>query len=322
MKKSKKVNPVKPAVSAGKKGESRLQSFSKQNLQSVVKSKILIAWSIFILAIVGIDNGNKDKSTKGKTSDIKSPKKKINKGVVKGKHTKLTEKQKAAIKMETRKNRAALSALPLPPFTSIKPAPQLWRLNPLALCGYVSDKLPRILAIPEMATCVPTVTFVEGIYNALFPLASKNRREVSSNERILIKTYKKQLIQNFTIMINSCATLANGNLPLFSLTAVATQTKGVRNDAQLPATVFKLNTKRGGGKVGVSCKVIKNAKNYTIYYGPGVYDPATWKTKTGSSRQVISGLPVGKYINFVMVANGIVLEGEWAPPQGVNVPFN
>ncbi len=322
MKKSKNVKPSKAAVSADLKGEGKLQSSPNQKMQGVVKNKFLIAWFLVMMAINGMGTDESGKQQNRKTAKSKTPKTKVNKGVVKGKPTKLTKKQKAAINKETRVKRLALTTLPTPPYVSIIPAPQLWKLNAAKLCIYVGDKFPRISAIPEMAACVPTVAFVEAIYTALLPLASKNRKDVTSAERTLIKTYKLQLTQNFMTMINSCATLANGNLPLFALTGVAVKSRGVRHDGQLPATVFRLNTKKGRGKVGVSCDTIKYAKNYTIYYGPGDYDPATWKTKTGSSRQVISGLPLGEYINFVMVANGSGEEGEWAPMQGVNVPFN
>ena len=75
--------------------------------------------------------------------------------------------------------------------------------------------------------------------------------------------------------------------------------------------------------MGVSCKKMKYAKSYTVYYGPGaVYDEATWKSKVGTSRMLITRLPLGELYGFVMVANTGTTEGVWANIQNTNVPFN
>ena len=235
---------------------------------------------------------------------------------------KLTAKEMAQITKETKTAVRALSGLPSTPFSVIIPAPGLSSFNPQKLCVYVDDKLPRIAAIAAFANCTPAVADVKTILMLLFPLAGIGRKNLTETDKLNRDMYKVQLRQNFMLMINSCAALALGNLPLFSLTGVATRRKAQKHTGKLQACVFKLNAKKGAGTVGVSCKAIPFATKYIIYYGKGDYDKATWNSQIGGARQKVTGLTPGEKINFIMVAIGATGEGDWANPQFMYVPYN
>ncbi len=236
---------------------------------------------------------------------------------------KLTFKQRAKIKASTEAKYAELLALPAPPVSSILPAPKLRSMNFVQICSYVADKYPRISVVTAYADANPAVADVEAISDALLPYANMDRGDITSAEKLERDTLYSQLIENFNNMINSCANLSNGNALMFALTGVATRRPATRNHQQLPPTVFRLNLKKGGSKVGVSCKKVRYAKSYTVYYGPGAtYDAATWKSKVGTTRILISSLPAGELYGFVMVANTGTTEGQWANIQTTFVPFN
>ncbi len=234
----------------------------------------------------------------------------------------LTQKEKAEIMADTKAKRVALLTLPPSPFESIIPAPGISGMNALAVCGYVSDKFPRILAITEFADCSPTVTFVQGIYDALYPLSTISSRKISPSDLSTRNTLTKQLKQNFLLLMNSCAILANGDMALFLLTGVAAKRKAVKHNDPLPAPNVKLSFSKGRGKIGVSCAKIPYAKNYTVMWGVGEYDRTKWNSQNGSSRQVITSAALGEAINIIMVANGKNGPGEFSNPVGANVPFN
>ena len=302
MKKSKNQKSLESALIGGDRGVASLFDFLDREQTKHAIGKKITQRGIVLLGVTGANTGNQEKPAKLKL---------------------LNQKEKETVAKETKKALLTLTALPTPPYSSIIPSPGLSKLNPLNLCAYVSDKFPRISVITAMADCVPSVTDVEAICTSLLPLASMNYKDVTTADRAMLNTLDTQLRQNFMTMINSCATLANGNLPLFALTGVAVRQKGVHHNEQLAATVFKLNTTKGTGKVGVSCKAIKYAKNYIVYYGKGTtYDAATWHSQIGTSRQIISGLTPGEMVSFIMVAIGKKQPGLWAPSQGVNVPYN
>ena len=235
----------------------------------------------------------------------------------------LTLKEKAKIKADTKAAVRALASLPAPPFDAIIPAPGLSKMSASQLVNYVPDKLTRIDAITEFATCSPATAACQAIVDALFPLAGMSAINMTTAQKSDRKKYTKQLRQMFMLTINSCASLAGGNLSLFLLTAVAVKKKGVKHTKQLGPCDFKVSAKKGKGKIGVSCKAIKFAKNYIIYYGIGDFDRLTWKSQVGSSRQIIDGLTPGQLYGFVMIALGATTgEGEPAQQQNINAPFN
>ena len=236
---------------------------------------------------------------------------------------KLTFKERTKIARETKANRTDQLMLPPPAYTNIMPAPKLRTKNYVDIVSYVDDKYPRILALTEYDDVNPSVATVEGISDELRPLAGLERGNITNAQKETRDTLYNDLITYFTAMINDCVNLSAGNALLFALTGVSTKRVPVRNRQQLPATVFKLNVKKGRGKVGVSCKKVKYAKSYTVYYGPGMtYDPATWKLKVGTSRILITDLTPGTLVYFVMVANSGTTEGHWTDALFTNWPFN
>ena len=221
--------------------------------------------------------------------------------------------------------KAAIKALaPFPSFTfvNISPAPRISQFNPGKLCNYVIDKITRIDAIPEFSTCIPSTGNVNDIYELLFPLASSETKDLSPSDKSDRAALTIKLRQNFMLMINSCASLALGNLKLFLLTGVANKRKGVSRKKKLDACFFKLNTKKGKGNVGVSCTALPYAKNYIIYFGIGEYNAATWSTQIGPASQVVPNLIPGQLYGFIMIAIGSAGEGEEANQQNCNAPFN
>jgi len=232
----------------------------------------------------------------------------------------ITKKQQQAIKADTQKGLRALSTVPAPPFTVIMLGAGLIKLSPASLCNYVSDRLIRISSLPAYASCSPTVTFLQDILDELAPLANMGRN-ISSADRERMDTLTKQLRDNFTTCLLSCIVLSAGNLPLFALLNVKTKSKGTRNNRRLAAPVMRLNTKKGANTVGVSCKPIKYATNYSIAYGVGD-DVNTYKIKTGTSNQLVTGLVGGELVNFIMWANTGKQAGFPCAPQGIRVPYN
>ena len=251
-------------------------------------------------------------------SMLKGENEKPKKEVVKVK--KLTKQQQAAIKSETKTGLREMLTLPLPPFTNIILAAGLIKLNPAALCNYVSDRLVRIAAIPAFAACSPTVLFLQGILDELTPLANMGRN-IPHTDRVTLETLTKQLRENFTTCLLSCVVLANGNLRLFSLLNVKTKAKGTRNNRRLAAPVMKLNTKKGENTVGVSCKPVRYATLYSIAYGVGA-DITKYQVKTGSSNQLVTDLVGGELVNFIMWANTGKQAGFPCAAQPIRVPYN
>ncbi len=315
-------------AAASNNGTGNLQGSSEHGATGIFGKRMLMFLAIVLMSVTKIDDSPKGKLPKKKAK----PKKKVarKKAATKQedeeddepKPIRLTKKQKEAIKKETKAGRLALSLLPPPPFTNIIPAPKLSKLNAVNLCNYVNDKFSRIITIPEFATCVPTVASVVLIYEALFPLASKNRKDVTGPERILLNMYKKQLRQQFTILINNCGTLSLGNLPLFSLTGVATKGNPVKHDGQPDTPSFRLDYTKGRGKLGVVITKVPNVKKYIVWYGKGDFDRAIWLSIDGATRQTIINQVPGELINVIVIAQGTKLNSEPSNPQGGNVPFN
>lgn len=243
----------------------------------------------------------------------------------KEKKKKQTKKEFAKIVAETKaEKKAMLTTAPPPPYTNLIAAMGLSKKNPLALCSYIIDKCPRIIGVSEYITCNPPVSASVDLYDLLQPLAIKNRKDVTSDERTSLELYTTQIRERFTSTVDSCITLSNGNALLFALLHIETRKKGSKYTGDIAAVVFRLTAKSGSGKIKVWGKAVKGAVNYTVYYGPGAaYDPATWKQKTGSLTQVISGLKPGDLISFIMVGNGGNKNvSDWADPQSINVPYN
>lgn len=237
-------------------------------------------------------------------------------------HKKLTKKQQVEMRKETKAKRAEVLSLPPVPFENITPAPALGKMTLVDLAGYVSDKFPKINAISEFSTCSPTVASVVDIYTAFYPLANLNPHKISASNKTLRDRLAKQLRQQFLLMMNSCANLSLGNLSLFQLTEVATKRSAVKHDGVLPAPVFTLAPTAGAGKMKIVAKVIRFAQNYTVFYREaGTAD--VYISKTGSTRQTITGLSPGKLYEFYMVANSKISgPGEPSSPQTKNAPFN
>ncbi len=234
-----------------------------------------------------------------------------------------TKKQDALIIAGVKKERRAMLSLPLSSPVSIIPAPKLSKLKKRDLLSMVADLCPRIIAIPEFSDCVPTVSSLVAISTAMTPLVNSGTKNLNNAEKVLLKTLNKQLRQGVTNILASCASLSDGNLPLFALLMINTKRKGVSHDAKLPATRFRLNTKRGRGTVLCTCDVIPYSKNYTVYFGKtAIYDKATWDSQDGSSRILIEDLEPGVLYYFYMVANGKKIQGYWGDPLSTNAPFN
>ncbi len=216
----------------------------------------------------------------------------------------LTAKEQAAIKKEVGILHANLMALPPFPFEKIVPAPGISSLNAAKLYLYVNDKYPKIQAMPEFAACSPTVLYVKAISDALYPYAMENGRKMSGSDLETRDTLTAQCKEQFQLMMLSCALLASGNKALFLLTGVACKRKGVKRNIQKTPPNFKLDTNKGVGRIGVVIEKVEFAENYTVFYGPKVYDKATWNSQTGGLRQVIEDQVAGAELNVIVRANG------------------
>jgi hypothetical protein len=235
----------------------------------------------------------------------------------------LTQKEKATITFDTKAARAALLLLDPPPYMKITPAPGIGNYNPLDLYNYVSPRLIKIIAITEFADANPTAHSLQDIAAALYPYAIQNGHKMLSADLETRNTLAESLRTQFGRIASSCALLANGNLALFLLTDIKAKGKAVKHNKRLDATNFKLSSTKGGGNMGVSCDVIEFANDYTVFWGKGEYDKATWNSQNGSSRQTVTGLNPGEEYNFIMVANSKVSgPGFWPNAQSRKVPFN
>ncbi len=230
-----------------------------------------------------------------------------------------TKKQAAAIASEVKKELKAMAPMPTPPYTVISPAPGLSLLSPSALCDYFISRRPRIDAITDFDNCLPGTDYCQVIYDELFPLASIGKG-ISSDDRIAMDIYVKQLCDNFGATITSIANLCLGNAKLFSLINVKTKRKGVRNTKRLAAPVVVISTTRGGKSLGVKCKPIKYAKSYTVAIGTGD-DVSLYKQYVGSSNQLIENLNGGDLVNVVMWANTGKKAGFPSVAQPIRVPY-
>ncbi len=233
----------------------------------------------------------------------------------------LSKIELARIAKETKSGLSFLATLPPAPYSIIRPSMGLQKMSRKELCSYIADKLPRISAVPAFASCCPSISVVQDIYDVFLPLANMEIGNMNNMQKTNMRIYEKQIGDNFTAAIKSCASLSNGNLSLFVLTGIAQKGKSTRNNSKLAAPTFKLDTKRGPETV--FCRVtalIKFATHYIVYYGEGEYDKATWNYKVGSSRILLEDLPKGVRLNFIMAAIGSIGEGFWSEPQTTTVP--
>ena len=305
MNKNKKLNPSISVVFAGNDGQGEFLN-SAQHVRINCKRDDYIRNSpLLLFALVG-----KKKEEEEEEDEHDKPAKK------------LTLKEIAALKSKTK---AAVKALMAMPFTPVKitPAPKLALKNTRMLCSYVSNVNVCVGAITEYSGCNPPVSVCQDIVDALIPLANTPTKDLNTSQKDLLAEFDSKLRFEFTNMILNCATLSNGNLPLFSLTTVATKGKPTKHDKKLAETKFGLSSNHGKGVIAIFAKGIPYAVNYTVYYGPGaVYDPATWKWQNGPARQKVTGLTPGVLYGFVIVANGKLEQGFWAEVQTRNAPFN
>ena len=302
-KKNKQLKPDSKAIAGSNTGERKVLRSPDEERTSFKKISI----RVFLIVLLSLLAGKKVKEE----------------NVVEEKPKRLTLKEKAKIVSETKAANKALAATPPGAFASIIPAPKLYSLSLISLCKAIADGLTRISAIPEFSTCSPSVSFVSDIYDNLFALVSIATKDLTSSQKIDIKVYAKQLRQNFMLIAYSCAALSLGNIKLFGLTSIATRKKGYVHKKQLGACVFKLSAKSGKGKIKVVIEKMAYAKNYTIFYGVGDYDKATWNTKTGTATQIISDFLVpGVLTNFFVIANGYAGPGITSDPIGIYVPYN
>jgi len=323
MKKYIKSTSLSPAVAAGRKGQSKPNGSDEQKNSGKVTLSILTFMCVVLMSLTGMNEMEKEKTPKKNLKPAKKVSKKLAKlDKEQAKPKKLTEKQKELIKAKTRKARLALTLLPPRPYSRFSAAPKLWKMNPAQLCTYVADKFPRITAIVEFAACVPAVTFVEGIYDVLLPLAAKNRKDVTSDERILLELYDAQLRENFTNMVVSCVSLANGNRQLFALTAIETKKSPEKHDGKPTTPVFRINYKKGRGTLGIIIDKIPFVKDYIVWYGVGDFDRATWNWQQGRTRQLIIEQTPGVLLNVFVIAKGSKKMSDPSNTQGGNVPFN
>ena len=329
MNKNTKKKTRKSAAAAGKYGESNLQSSPLGKMTGKVKSSFLTILSVVLFSLTSINENAKGKApkknTKPATKAVKRSKRngKVSTQKVKTeKVEKLTEKQIQKIQSATIKRREQLAALPPPPYTKISPAPKISGLNPKQLCVYCANIFPRLVVVPEFATSVPTVTFVQGIYDALFPLAIKDSRKLGTDERALLETYDTQLRENFMNMIVSIATLCNGNKNLFSLSGVATKKTPEKHNGKPPTPVFKFLYNKGTGVLGIKIDKIEFVKSFTVYFGKAGTDPSTWAQQNGNTRQLITGFAAGETVGVRVIANGSKQSSSPSNVQTAVVPFN
>ena len=254
------------------------------------------------------------------TKEEKAEKERIKKE--KNTHVALTENEIASITKETKTKLELVLIMPPPPWEIITPAMALGSMKPAQLCTYVVDKFPRIAAVVAFAAATPDIGISTGLYALLSPLTGIAKPNTA--QKLSIETYTTQLRNNFTATVGSIASICNGNLMLFALTGIATKRKAVPYNTKLAAPVFTIQTNKGAGTIYISCKKDIHARGYIVYYGKGLYDPATWKMVPGSSRIYIEGLTPKDDLNFIMVAvgKGKLGLGYWADPQGKTVPSN
>lgn len=240
-----------------------------------------------------------------------------------GKPKALDAKEIKRIQTEIRAQVKALLLLPPPPYVTITPALKISKLGAPALCTYAIDKIIRTQAILTFTSCVPSTSAVQLVYTNLLALAGVNTNTLNASDKSNKKLWTKQLKKMLFAMATSCASLADGNLALYLLTGMGVKAAGVHHDEQLPVCVFELTTNKGPAKIGVKCKAIPYAKNYTIYYSNlPVFDIETAQKQTGSSNQVLTDLIKGDLYNIVIVANGKDLEGDIAETQSRRAPWN
>ena len=231
------------------------------------------------------------------------------------------EMRKATIK-DVKEKRALITVTPpLVDYIRVQPSLYISPLNASDLCNYAIDKITRVTAITEFATCLPTIANLTLTYNALLVLAAIGREYMTPTQRTTKKQLTAKLKSQLADNANSCAILAAGNKPLFQLTGYGTRKTYTKHDGDTSACVAKTNNKKGAGKMGVSCIPIEFIKKYIIYYGTTPTYDATWKCKVGNSNQIISGLTHGVAYYFIMVAIGTDGEGEWMIPIMRNAPF-
>jgi hypothetical protein len=234
-----------------------------------------------------------------------------------------TAKEILRIQKEIRDQVKAMLLLPPPEYVTITPALNLGKLGSPALCTYAIDKIIRTQAIVPFAGCTPTTAAVELVYTNLLTLAGVKTITLSDADKLNKKNWTKQLKKMLYAMAVSCASLADGNLPLYLLTGMGVKGAGVSHDAQLNACVFKITTNHGGNILGVECTPIAYAKNYTIYYSSLLpFSMATASQQTGPFRQLLELLTGGEMMTIIMVANGKKLKGKIADPQTRRVPYN
>ena len=85
----------------------------------------------------------------------------------------LSAKEKAKLTKETKSAYAMLLTAPPPPFITIVLGLNLAKYNPNELCSLWNDISPRIAGVTGLAACIPTIAYLDGISEALEPLANK-----------------------------------------------------------------------------------------------------------------------------------------------------
>jgi hypothetical protein len=235
--------------------------------------------------------------------------------------TLLSKKEKSIIASSIAKQEKALLSLPTPPYEIIIPAPGFGQLNSAQLLNLIAPLLISVDSISAFSSASPTVAFCQGLYDALFPLSSIGRK-ISGSDKSTRDNLTKELRDNFSSTLKSCALLANGNMALYLLIGSPVKQKAVISHLPLPACVFKLNLKKGQFKVGISCLDVPHAHGYEVWYGKGDFDAATWQHQSGSATQVVTFTAGGDYINFTIIAyKGDGTLGARANIQGCNIPY-
>jgi len=84
----------------------------------------------------------------------------------------LTGKQVAGLKRETKLALTALDEWPPPPYETITPAPKMSNLNAAELCNTVAPWMVTIPTITAFSACSPTIAANQLLYDALFPLST------------------------------------------------------------------------------------------------------------------------------------------------------
>lgn len=207
-------------------------------------------------------------------------------------------------------------------YARIMPSLGISRMNPVDLCSYVADKLPRIALIPGFTLSTPLTTDMETLLGTLTVLAGKQTNTMLTSEKVARKSQTKQLRGMMMDKAASCALLSAGNLELFLLTGIGVRKAAEGHNAQLEACVAKWNHKKGGGKLGIGCTPLPYATNYTVYTGKLPFNKNTWSFQIGGANQVIDDLTKGDEISAIMVGNAKGVEGKMMDPITTHVPFN